>query len=123
MKTGTCRPLPGFVFVIFALSMGRGWSADSVKANNTTSLNVAGSWASGGVPGTNDRAIWNNTVTGANTVTLGADMILGTIQILDPGGLVTIGGNILTLDATGTAGTGIDMSGATADLTLFPATP
>jgi autotransporter-associated beta strand protein len=87
------------------------------KANNTTNLNLTGSWSGGVVPGSTDIALWNNTVTGANTVLLGANLNFGEMQITNPGGLVTINaGNTLTL--SGVSGTGIDMSTATQNLTL-----
>lgn len=87
------------------------------KANNTTALNVAGSWSGGVVPGTSDTPVWNNTVAVANTTnSLGADTTWGGMAVRNPGGLVTINaGNTLTL---GAAATDIDLSAATADLTL-----
>ncbi|MFC5457620.1 autotransporter-associated beta strand repeat-containing protein [Prosthecobacter fluviatilis] len=92
-------------------------AADRTKLNNTTNLNNAGSW-SGGVPDLSNTAVWTNTVTGANTSVLGGDVSWQGIRIADPGGLVTIGaGNTLTL-SSGLAGTSIDMSAATQDLTI-----
>ncbi len=87
------------------------------KANNATALNVAGSWSGGVLPGTSDTPVWNNTVAAANTTnSLGADTTWGGMAVRNPGGLVTINaGNTLTL---GAAATEIDMSAATADLTL-----
>ena len=87
------------------------------KANNTDALNATTSWSGGLVPGTSDTPVWNNIVTAANTTnSLGADTIWGGMAVRNPGGLVTINaGNTLTLGAAATA---IDMSGATADLTL-----
>ncbi len=84
------------------------------KANNTDNLNLASSWSGGTIPNANTVAAWNNTVTGANSVQLGADLSYLGIRILNPGGDVTLGGaNTLRTDAFG-----IDMSAATADLTL-----
>src|SRR5437870_4237945 len=57
------------------------------KANNTTNLNATGSWSGGVVPGSGDIALWDSTVTGANTVSLGANLNFGEIQINNPGGL------------------------------------
>jgi len=87
------------------------------KANNTTALNVAGSWSGGVVPGTSDVPVWNSTVAAANTTnSLGADTTWGGMVVRDPGGLVTLNaGNNLTLGAAAKA---IDMSAATANLTL-----
>jgi autotransporter-associated beta strand protein len=88
----------------------------AVKANNTDNLNVGTSWTNGVVPSSASVAIWDSTVTAANTNLLGADTTWAGIQILDPGGLVTVdAGNTLTL---GLAPTDIDLSAATADLTL-----
>ncbi len=84
-----------------------------VKANNTTNLNLGTSWVGGSALGSSDNAKWDNTVTSANTTVLGTDMAWGSIVIADPAGLVTIdAGN--TLQNNGN----IDMSAATADLTL-----
>jgi autotransporter-associated beta strand protein len=88
----------------------------NVKANNTLDLTNAASWTANWVPTSFEAAIWDNTVLGANTTALGADTTWGGIQIKDPGGLVTINaGNTLTL---GAASTDINMTNATADLTL-----
>jgi len=92
-------------------------AADRIKANNTDNLNLTSSW-SGGVPNISNMAVWDSTVTGANTVALGADAVWQGIRIANPGGAVTItAGNTLTLSA-GQAGTSIDMSAATQDFTI-----
>lgn len=84
------------------------------KANNATDLNVGTSWTGGAAPGSSDIASWTNTVTGANTVSLGADTSWQGISIVGPGGLVTMSaGNTLTLGTSG-----IDMSAATQNLTI-----
>ncbi len=84
------------------------------KANNTDNLNLSSSWSGGTIPNASTVAGWNSTVTGANSVQLGADLSYLGIRILNPGGDVTIGGvNTLRTDAFG-----VDMSAATADLTL-----
>jgi hypothetical protein len=84
------------------------------KADNTSALNDTGSWVGGVVPGSGDTAIWNSTVTSANTVVLGADLDWQGIQVVDPAGDVTISaGNTLSLGSGG-----IDLSTATADLTI-----
>lgn len=89
-------------------------ATDIIKAANTNNLNDLNSWTGGVVPGTADVAVWDSTVTGPNSTLLGADLSWSGVRIANPGGLVTIGaGNTLTL---GTAG--IDMSAATAGLTL-----
>jgi hypothetical protein len=44
-----------------------------IKTNNTDNLNLTTSWVGGVVPGSLDTARWDSTVTGANSVALGAD--------------------------------------------------
>ena len=93
------------------------YGADRIKLNNTTNLNDAASWT-GGVPNRDNMAVWTNAVTGANSSLLGGNVNWQGIRIANPGGPVTIlAGNTLTLDA-GAAGTSIDMSAATQDLTI-----
>ena len=105
--------LAGCVLVASTTALG----ATLTKANNANNLNSTTSWTSGVVPGSGDIALWNSTVPAANTVSLGADLNFGQIQITNPGGLVTINaGNTLTL--SGVSGVGIDMSSATQNLTL-----
>ena len=71
------------------------------------------------MPGATDIAQWGSAVTGANTVTLGANLSLGQLKIVNAGGLVTINaGSTLTLLADAGESTGIDMSTATANLTM-----
>jgi autotransporter-associated beta strand protein len=84
------------------------------KTNNTDNLNLTTSWVGGVVPGPFDAARWDSTVTGANSVALGADTSWGGIFIANPGGAVTLAaGNTLTL-----ATNGINMSTATQSLTI-----
>jgi len=84
------------------------------KADNALDLGLAGSWVGGAVPGAGDVAVWDSTVTGPNSVSLGADLSWQGIQITNPSGMVTInGGNSLTLGSAG-----IDMSAATQGLTI-----
>jgi autotransporter-associated beta strand protein len=85
------------------------------KADNANDLNNPLSWTNG-VPSPSQSAIWDNTVAAANTCDLGGDLTWAGISILNPGGLVTINGsNTLTL---GAAAKDIDLSTATADLTV-----
>jgi fibronectin-binding autotransporter adhesin len=89
-------------------------AAAIVKADNTTNLNDGSSWVGNTAPGIDEVAKWDSTVTSANTTNLGADLTWNGIEITNPGGPVTINaGNTLTLGAAS-----IDMSAATADLTL-----
>ncbi|MFM1767592.1 MAG: hypothetical protein RJA22_121 [Verrucomicrobiota bacterium] len=88
-------------------------TAAAVKANNTDNLNLGSSWVSGTPPDASGIAKWDATVASANTTVLGASLAWGSISILDPAGLVTIdAGHTLTNNGN------IDMSLATADLTL-----
>jgi autotransporter-associated beta strand protein len=87
-----------------------------VKANNTDSLNLGSSWVGGAAPGATDVAVWNDTVTGPNTTEPGGDLTWAGLAIGNPAGPVTLNaGNTLSL---GGAALAIDMTSATADLTL-----
>ena len=84
------------------------------KADNADALNLGTSWAGATVPGATEVALWDNTVTSANTTLLGGDLSWAGIRIADPGGPVGISaGNTLTLGSAG-----IDMSAASQNLTL-----
>ncbi|TLD68835.1 PEP-CTERM sorting domain-containing protein [Phragmitibacter flavus] len=84
------------------------------KANNADNLNLASSW-SGAVPGVFDSARWTSAVTGANSVLLGADRTWLGIEIVAPGGDVTIGGiHTLTLSSGG-----INMSAVGPNLSIL----
>ncbi len=86
----------------------------TVKANNTTNLDVATSWVGGAVPGLYNQAVWDSTVSGANTTTLGNDQTWAGIKVQNPGGLVTINGSsTLGLDAAG-----LDLGAATQNLVV-----
>ncbi len=88
----------------------------SVKAQNTNNLYLDTSWVGGAAPNASTTAIWNNTVTSANTTVLGADLTWAGITISNPIGTVTINaGHTLTLGANEND---INMSSATANLTL-----
>ncbi len=84
------------------------------KANNAFNLNLASSWVGGAVPDTNGIALWDSTVTSANTVALGASLSWNGLKVLNPGGPVTLSaGNTLTLGASG-----IDLGTANQNLTI-----
>jgi autotransporter-associated beta strand protein len=86
------------------------------KADNTDNLNLTNSWVGAAVPGLSDVAVWDSTVTSANTTSLGANIAFAGIKILDPGGAVTINaGNTLTL---GGPAIDLDLSTATQNLTV-----
>jgi len=91
-----------------------GSAATIDKTNNTDYLNLGSSWVGGVVPAAGDIARWSATVTGPNTVSLGADTNWLGIKLTNPGGTVTVNsGNTLAL-----GGSGIDLSAATTNLTL-----
>ena len=84
------------------------------KANNASNLNLGASWVGGVAPGAGNVAVWDSTVTAANSVALGANTSWAGILVTNPGGAVSITtGNTLTLGSSG-----IDMSGASANLTI-----
>jgi autotransporter-associated beta strand protein len=83
------------------------------KAENTSILNQPGSWTGGIVPVSSDTARWTG-LTGASSVTLGADAGWNGIVVGATGGPVSIGaGATLTLGKGG-----IDLSAATQNLTI-----
>ena len=100
------------VFAALGLAQPAVHAATSIKQNNSTALNLAGSW--GTLPGVADIGQWTSTVTAANSPVLGADLSWLGLKIVNPGGLVTLAaGNTLTVGASG-----IDLSTATQNLTL-----
>lgn len=84
------------------------------KANNTTDLFETASWVGNVKPGPSDIALWDSTVTAANSVSLAADTTYGGIKIANPGGAVTVTG----AKTIYVAANGIDMSDATENLSL-----
>jgi len=109
MKQSQTAVFAGLCCGLYAAS-----AATIVKTNNVDDLNLPSSWVGGAVPGAADVAQWDATVTGANSVVLGADLAWGGIRIANPGGVVTIGsGNTLALGASG-----IDMGSSTVNLTI-----
>jgi autotransporter-associated beta strand protein len=106
------RPLAASVLA--ALCTTHAGAGEVAKANNTDALNLTTSWSLGTAPTSTDVALWDSTVSAANTVLLGADTSWQGIKLTSPGGAVTISaGNVLTLGSAG-----IDMSSATQNLTL-----
>lgn len=104
--------------VAILLSSSARGGVDRIKADNTNNLNLPSSWTGSATPDIYNMAVWTNTVTGANSTVLGGNVTWNGIRIANPGGAVTIGaGNTLTLSA-GQAGTSIDMSAATQNLTI-----
>jgi fibronectin-binding autotransporter adhesin len=95
----------------------RSMAADVIKADNADALNLDSSWSGGTAPTAADTAIWDSTVTAANTTNLGADLSWGGLEVTNPGGGVTIqfaAGQSLTLGAGG-----IDMAAATQNASVM----
>ncbi|HQA38399.1 MAG TPA: hypothetical protein PLU38_01890 [Kiritimatiellia bacterium] len=110
-------------FFVWVVALCSGWFAarsdaqEIVKADNTLPLNDPASWTGGVVPGDSNIAVWDSTVLGANTVTLGGALTWDGLRLANPGGTVTLqGADRLTLD--GGAATDLDLSLATQDLVL-----
>ncbi|RYD64768.1 MAG: hypothetical protein EOP83_08960, partial [Verrucomicrobiaceae bacterium] len=83
------------------------------KADNSTNLDQAASWAESIIPSSFDTARWD-ALTGSNSVLLGTDAKWNGLIVEDTAGAVSIGaGNTLTVGSGG-----IDMSAATQDLTI-----
>lgn len=91
-------------------------AADVIKTNNGDALNLASSWSGGVVPGSGDVAVWDSTVTAANSTNLGAAASWQGIRIANPGGLATITHSAAATLTLGTSG--IDLSAATQNLTI-----
>ncbi|MGA3179486.1 MAG: autotransporter-associated beta strand repeat-containing protein, partial [Verrucomicrobiota bacterium] len=96
-----------------------------IKAANTTALGTSGSWVAAGVPASGDIAEWNSVATSAgDTLTsMGGAFTIGEIQIASSvAGAVSItdatAADLLTLNGNSSTAVGIDMSGATAGLTI-----
>ena len=116
MKPKNTRILsvPAAALASLALIQFTANAATLSKADNTNDLNLATSWSGSVVPGANDIAQWDATVTGANSTLVGADLSFAGIKVTDPAGAVTFGaGNTLTVGTSG-----IDLSTATQNLTI-----
>ncbi len=94
--------------LLLALLGSSAQGVDLFKANNSDALNLTTSWTTAATPGSSDVAVWDSTVTAANSPLLGAATVWGGIRIASPTGLVTIGGagtaaSTLTVGASGIA--------------------
>jgi len=119
--------------VFVGLATAVGWTAcdatsaqDLIKANNVDALNLITSWVGGNVPGATNVAVWDATVTAANSVSLGEAQSWQGIRIATPGGNVTVTGtDTLSLGPSGITLTGRSLTlanpttfSSNADLTL-----
>ncbi len=82
-------------------------------------LDTSGSWVgTSGVPGSGDIGLFNSTITGAQSDTLGGTFTIGELQVTNVGGNISITGDTNTLTINGVlnpttgAVVGIDMSAA-----------
>jgi autotransporter-associated beta strand protein len=85
-------------------------AATVVKENNTDNLNLGSSWVGGIPPTSADIAQWDLTVTGSNTVVLGASTNWFGLKVADVGGPVSINDDGSILKLVGTSGAIIDLS-------------
>jgi autotransporter-associated beta strand protein len=106
--------------VVLTFGASRSALSQTITKNSTSSgtLSAGSEWTGGTAPSGSSIALWTNNI-GGGTFTLGANVTWGEIQIANPNNPVIINsGSILTLN--GVSGIGIDMSGATQNLTLNP---
>lgn len=95
----------------------RAYAGDVIRANNNTALNLSGAWVGGVLPGANDVAVWDSTVTVDRSSAIGASQSWQGIRIADTGGtLMTISATTGAVLDLGSAG--INMSAANADLAI-----
>ena len=85
----TSKPIFSGMLLILLVGAGQVSGVDHIKQNNSTALNLAGSWDA--LPGSGDVAVWDGTVTSANSSALGGASSWQGVRIASPGGLVTIG--------------------------------
>jgi fibronectin-binding autotransporter adhesin len=93
------------------------FAANITKADNATDLDQTGSWVGAVVPTSADIVLWNSTVTASRAVKAGSNQSWLGLVYSNPGSAATFnataGNKKLTLGSSG-----LDMSGATVDLTL-----
>ena len=98
----------------FGLATGQAQTTIT-NADSASTLNLPDSWVGGVAAGPANIAVWDSTVQGNLTKTLGANLAWAGIRIFNPAGPVTIGadGNTLTNGASG-----MDLSQAATGLTV-----
>lgn len=120
-------PLSLLVLLLTTAPMLR--AAEYAKANNTTALNLTGSWTTAVVPGPLDVAVWDNNFTAAALASqpqLGADASWQGIRIANVGGATngtTLAAAILNASSANTltlGASGINGSAATQVFVLQP---
>lgn len=91
-------------------------AAEIQKANNSTALNLTGSWVGGVVPGASDIALFDSTMTATRYTAIGGNVSFAGIKVTNLGWdqyINATAGATLTLGSSG-----IDMSSATANLSI-----
>jgi autotransporter-associated beta strand protein len=98
-----------------AVSVSSTQAANISKTDDANALNLPASWVGGVVPGVNDIAVFDATITAPRSPNLGASTNWSGIKVTSPNGAIAIGNSPA---ATLTLGNnGIDMSTATVNLT------
>ncbi|HEY4416331.1 MAG TPA: autotransporter-associated beta strand repeat-containing protein, partial [Verrucomicrobiae bacterium] len=107
------------IAITFSLSIASpAYAATFIKADNSTALNVSGSWMTTGSPGSADTATWDNTFSAANnSAAIGGSMtwagILFGNNLQSPFAINATGSSALTIGAGG-----INLANANNSLTL-----
>jgi len=123
MRTFLRATLAVAALIVFSTAAAR---ADQTKANNSTALNVGGSWVSGVVPGATDVAVFDTGLTlstfanGTTPAPLGGDLSLAGIRVAGPvignannqNGIVI--GNVNSANTLTLGSAGIDLGAANA---------
>jgi len=107
--------LPLFITIASCLSAQ---GATISRLNNTSTLDTAGAWNGGAVPTATDIAQWTNAVTATGAgVGVAANVTFGEM-LMQNTTAITVAASGGTLTLAGISGIGIDMTGATQNLTL-----
>lgn len=108
-----------FILPVALSILGAGVSlgAEIQKLDNNSYINNPASWGGNAVPGPDDIAVWGSGLAGDLTNTLGGNVSFGGLKVTNTGGtsyiITSTGLSVLTIGSSG-----IDMSTATADLTI-----
>lgn len=97
-----------FLIVLIIAEVSDLYSGNVIKEANTFNLDLFYSWVDLVTPTSTDTAVWDNTVMFDNSVSTGSNVSWAMLRIKDPGGIININNNTLTLGAGG-----IDMSAST----------
>jgi fibronectin-binding autotransporter adhesin len=101
--------------VAFATLVTSSYAVDRIKQNNTTALNLSGSWDT--LPTSSDVAVFDSTYATVGALNSGALLTWQGVRVTSPGGIVTINNSSSGQEiALGSAG--IDMSAATISMNI-----